>query len=204
MKTVAQNNLGLKRPKNIIICDKINKGISLCYFLRKSERGDPQVPSLFIEKMDIKAKLTEQAEASLLNSSLFLVEVVVSSRNLEKISVIIDGDNGVTIDDCTRISRELSAALDEIDFGTAHYVLEVGTPGLDHPLKLKRQFQKNKGRGLKVIRKDKSIEQGKLIFSDDEKIELKREIKEGNVMIEKDVTIPFEEIEKAFVMVSFK
>ena len=154
--------------------------------------------------MDIKANLTALAEASLPNPHLFLVEVVVSSRNLEKILVIIDGDAGVTIDDCTQISREMSAKLDEMNFGADRYVFEVSTPGLDHPLKLKRQFQKNVGRGLKVHRKDKSIELGKLDTVDDEKIGLKQEIKEGKIIAEKLVLIPFEDIERAFVMVSFK
>ena len=154
--------------------------------------------------MDIKANLTALAEASLSNPNLFLVEVVVSSRNLEKISVIIDGDAGVTIDDCTRISREMSAKLDEMNFGADRYVFEVSTPGLDHPLKLKRQFQKNIGRNLKVHRKDKSIEQGKLDKVDDECIGLKQETKEGKIIIEKEVMIPFVDIERAFVMVSFK
>lgn len=154
--------------------------------------------------MDIKANLTALAEASLPNPHLFLVEVVVSSRNLEKILVIIDGDAGVTIDDCTQISREMSAKLDEMNFGADRYVFEVSTPGLDHPLKLKRQFQKNVGRGLKVHRKDKSIELGKLDTVDDEKIGLKQEIKEGKIIAEKQVLIPFEDIERAFVMVSFK
>ena len=154
--------------------------------------------------MDIKANLTALAEASLSNPNLFLVEVVVSSRNLEKISVIIDGDAGVTIDDCTRISREMSAKLDEMNFGADRYVFEVSTPGLDHPLKLKRQFQKNVGRNLKVHRKDKSIEQGKLDKVDAEHIGLKQETKEGKSIIEKEVMIPFVDIERAFVMVSFK
>ncbi|MEJ0054505.1 MAG: ribosome maturation factor RimP [Bacteroidota bacterium] len=154
--------------------------------------------------MDIKAKLTELAEASLQNPSLFLVEVVASARVGAKISVIIDGDNGVTIDDCTALSRELSQKLDEIEIEAEHYVLEVSTPGLDHPLKLKRQFHKNKGRGLKVHRKDKSIVQGKLAEADEEKIVLKEEIKEGKTIVEKDLVILFEDIERAFVMVSFK
>ena len=154
--------------------------------------------------MDIKANLIKWAEASLSNPNLFLIEVVVSSRNLEKISVIIDGDGGVTIDDCTRISREMSAKLDEMNFGADRYVFEVSTPGLDHPLKLKRQFQKNVGRSLKVHRKDKSIEQGKLDKVDDEYIGLKQETKEGKIIIEKELMIPFVDIERAFVMVSFK
>ena len=146
----------------------------------------------------------ELAEASLLNSGQFLVDVVASSRNISKITVIVDGDEGVTIGDCGLISRELSKKLDDVDFGTDHYVLEVSTPGLDHPLKLKRQFQKNKGRGLKVHRKDKSIVLGKLLSTDGEIITLKQETKEGKVTTENDVIIPFEDIEKAFVMVSFK
>lgn len=148
--------------------------------------------------------MTELAEASLQNPSLFLVEIVASSRNVSKISVIIDGDNGVTIDDCTKLSRELSEKLDEIEIEAEHYVLEVSTPGLDHPLKLNRQFRKNKGRGLKVHRNDKSIALGKLAEVDEEKIVLKEEVKEGKITVEKEIVIPFSDIERAFVMVSFK
>lgn len=154
--------------------------------------------------MDITAKLRELAEASLLDPSQFLVEVVVSNRNLSKITVIIDGDKGISIDDCGRISRGLSEKLDELDFGTDHYVLEVSTPGLDHPLKLKRQFQKNTGRGLKIHLRDKRIIEGKLADVEDEKITVRQQEKEGKMIVEKEVTIAFEEIERAFVVVSFK
>lgn len=153
--------------------------------------------------MDIKGKLTEIA-GLLLNPGQFLVDVTASSKNFSKITVIVDGDTGVTIDDCGRLSRELSKKLDEIDFGLDRYVLEVTTPGLDHPLKLKRQFHKNVGRALKVHHKDKRILLGKLAASDEKKILLKQESKEGKVIIEKEVVLPFEDIEKAFVVVSFK
>lgn len=146
----------------------------------------------------------ELAEASLTNSSQFLVEVVASSRNFSKITVILDGDQGVTIEDCSKVSRELSSRLDEIDLGIEHYVLEVTTPGLDHPLKLKRQFQKNVGRSLKIHMVDKLILQGKLTAADQERIVLNQEVKEGKVILHKELTIPYQEIEKAFVMVSFK
>ena len=133
-----------------------------------------------------------------------MVEVVASAKNLSKITIVIDGDNGVTIDDCSNLSRALSARLDELDFGSNHYVLEVTTPGLDHPLKLKRQFQKNIGRGLKVHRKDKTIILGKLVSTTEESVVLNQEVKEGKVMVGKELAIPFNDIEKAFVMVSFK
>ena len=146
----------------------------------------------------------ELVAKSLLNPGLFLVDVVASSRNLSKITVILDGDQGVTIEDCSQLSRELSKQLDEIDFGTEHYVLEVTTPGLDHPLKLNRQFRKNVGRSLKVHKLDKSIVQGKLSEVDEHQIVLKQEVKTGKAVSEKEITLPFNEIEKAFVMVSFK
>ncbi len=154
--------------------------------------------------MDIKAKLTQLADESLLDQSLFIVDVVASSRNFSKITVIVDGDNGVTIDDIGKISKGLSARLDELDFGTDRYVLEVSTPGLDHPLKLVRQFQKNIGRGLKVHGKDKSIIQGRLSEVSHDGITLKQELKEGKKVTEKEVIIKFEDLERAFVMVSFK
>lgn len=142
--------------------------------------------------------------AEALKPGQFLVEVVASAKNLSKITIVIDGDNGVTIDDCSNLSRALSARLDELDFGSNHYVLEVTTPGLDHPLKLKRQFQKNIGRGLKVHRKDKTIILGKLVSTTEESVVLNQEVKEGKVMVGKELAIPFNDIEKAFVMVSFK
>jgi ribosome maturation factor RimP len=154
--------------------------------------------------MDIRAKLTELAEASLLNSTQFIVDVIASSRNLSKVTVIVDGDLGITIGDCGLISRELAKKLDEIDLGNSNYVLEVSTPGLDHPLRLNRQFQKNIGRGLKVHRKDKSIVLGKLVSVSPGTIQLKMESREGKTVVEHELAIPFDEIEKAFVMVSFK
>jgi ribosome maturation factor RimP len=176
-----------------------------------SKRG-PKSPLFRYQKMDIRAKIAELAEGSLLAGDQFLVDVIVSSRNFSKITVIIDGDHGITIDDCGKISRVLSEKIDELnlDTGASSYVLEVSTPGLDHPLKLRRQFEKNVGRNVKVHRKDKSIVQGKLAAclpagtATGETIVLKEEVKEGKTIIEKEWLIPFDDVERTFVMVSFK
>ncbi len=153
--------------------------------------------------MEIASKLKDLIVETL-KPGHFLVDVVASSKNLSKITIVVDGDNGVTIDDCSELSRSVSAKLDELDFGSTQYVLEVTTPGIDHPLKLNRQYHKNIGRGLKVHCRDKSLIQGKLIRLTDEGIFLGQEIKEGRTTIQKEVPIRFEEIEKAFVTVSFK
>lgn len=172
--------------------------------LRKdSESRGPQSPLFLCKRMDIRSKIADLAGSSL-GSGQFLVDVVASTKNLSKITVIIDGDQGVTIDDCGMLSRLLSTKLDELDFGTSRYVLEVTTPGLDHPLKLRRQFHKNIGRQLKVLRRDKSLLTGKLNESSESHIVLKQEVKEGKTLKETEVPIPFDDIEKAFVVVSFK
>ena len=152
--------------------------------------------------MDLKEKIKEFAEKSLRNASHFLVDVMVSKHKPWKFTVIVDGDQGITIDDCAAVSRALNESLEsEI---SDPYTLEVSTPGLDHPLKLKRQYQKNIGRGLKVVRKDKSIITGSLKQTEEEKIVIETEIGQGKKSELKIIEIPFTEIEKAFVTVSFK
>ena len=157
--------------------------------------------------MELIEKIRDLAQATLNNESLFIVDVIYSLKQgpSKKMVVIVDGDHGVTIDDCTHISRELSKVLDDTNLIEDHYLLEVSTPGLDHPLKLKRQYKKNVGRSLKVHLKDKSIIQGKLVAADEDKITLDQEIKEGKKKTEiKTGEFPYSDIEKAFVLVSFK
>lgn len=152
--------------------------------------------------MEIQAKLADLVVGSL-KKGHFLVDVIASARNLSKITVVIDGDQGVTIDDCSELSRALSAKLDEQDFGQGRYVLEVTTPGLDQPLKLKRQYSKNIGRSLKVHRSDKSILSGKLVRADASGIVLMQEVKEGKIRKESEIEVAFDNIEKAFIVISF-
>jgi ribosome maturation factor RimP len=101
---------------------------------------------LFIQVlMDIAQKIRELAESHLTDASHFVVDVVISKHRPHKVSVFLDGDNGITIDHCSDLSRALSEDLDKLDLIRENYMLEVGTPGLDQPLKLKRQFVKNIG-----------------------------------------------------------
>lgn len=156
--------------------------------------------------MEIAQKIKELAEAQLQDTAHFVVDVILSKYKPYKVTVILDGDKGITIDDCTEVSRKLSEQLDALDLISDNYTLEVGTPGLDQPLKLKRQYAKNVGRDLKVVRKDKSIVQGELIKSDDDKIVVLVTAKEKGAKkpTQTETEIQFNEIEKAIVMVSFK
>src|SRR5688500_1014286 len=109
--------------------------------------------------MDLVDDIWKLVEENL-SPDKFVIEVLISGKKIPKrVLIIIDGDQGVTIDACADLSRVLSKAFDErAYFGEDNYLLEVSTPGLDHPLKLKRQYFKNAGRNLKVVGKTATVE----------------------------------------------
>lgn len=152
--------------------------------------------------MDVAGKIKELAASVLTEEGHFIVDVLYFERQRPaKVMVIVDGDNGVTIDACAELSRKLAALLDEQNIPDNAYVLEVTTPGVDQPLRMKRQYFKNAGRQFKVHLKDKSIVQGKLESVTDEKLTIRQPIDKKESKI---VEVLFDQIEKAFVQVSFK
>ncbi|MBS1486143.1 MAG: ribosome assembly cofactor RimP [Bacteroidetes bacterium] len=159
--------------------------------------------------MDWKEKIKDLAEKCLTDPAHFMVDVVVSKHKPMKFTLIVDGDHGVTIDDCAAISRNLNNALENLV--EDHYTIEVTTPGLDHPLATHRQYVKNTGRQMKIHLTDKKIIHGVLRDVATEKIIIDEEVKAGLPTGKagkkteiKPREIPFTEIEKAFVTVSFK
>jgi ribosome maturation factor RimP len=142
-------------------------------------------------------------EALALNESLYLVDVSISTNN--KIQIVVDGDNGVPLSECIRISRAVDNSLDR---ETEDFSLEVSTPDIAHPLKLKRQYIKNINRILKVKTDDDEIE-GTLQEADDDKIVLTWKAREakplgkGKVTVQKTVTIEYKDIKEARVKILF-
>jgi ribosome maturation factor RimP len=142
-------------------------------------------------------------EALSLNESLYLIELSISVNN--KIQVIVDGDNGVALSECMRISRNINNNLDreEEDFS-----LEVATPDIAHPLIVKRQYIKNLNRILKVETSEEKFE-GTLVEADEDKIVLNWKAREpkpigkGKVTVQKTVTIEYKDIKEAKVKIVF-
>lgn len=154
--------------------------------------------------MELTDEIKKLAETHLKDASHFVVDVIVSLRNNpKKLLVILDGDKGISIDDCAELSRNLSNALDETTLVDGAFVLEVSTPGLDQPLKDRRQYVKNVGRNVKVKTKVNSVE-GKLSNVTENTIEIIQTIGTGKKKEEKAIEVAFEDIEKTFVLVSFK
>ena len=157
-----------------------------------------------MDLQDLSSEIKKVAEPLLTDASHFVVDVIVSLRNNPKrLLVILDGDKGISIDDCAELSRNLSNALDETNLVEGAFVLEVSTPGLDQPLKNRRQYVKNVGRNVRVKTKVNTVE-GKLSQVHENSIELLQQIGTGKKKEEKALEVAFEDIEKTFVLVSFK
>ena len=134
---------------------------------------------------------------------LFLIDLSISEAN--QIRVIIDGDEGVKVQDCIDISRAIEHNLDreEQDFS-----LEVLSAGVTEPLKMVRQYQKNVGRKLKVKTSEENLE-GTLVKADEEALILQWKAREpkpvgkGKVTVQKEAVIPYKDIVEAKVMITF-
>ncbi|MEO5977180.1 MAG: ribosome maturation factor RimP [Chryseolinea sp.] len=153
--------------------------------------------------MELAEEIRKIAEDKLNNPAHFVVDVVVSLRGQQKVIIVLDGDEGITIDNCADLSREISKDLDALTTLKDSYMLEVSTPGLDQPIALKRQYVKNIGRRLKVKLADSTLE-GKLMAVGEDRISVEIALGEGKKKEIKTVEIQFTEIDKSFVLVSFK
>ena len=79
-----------------------------------------------------------------------LVDVEWTNQSGWILRVYIDGPGGVTLDDCTRVSHQLSTTLDVEDLIEARYSLEVSSPGLDRPLRKESDFRRFVGQKAKI------------------------------------------------------
>lgn len=146
------------------------------------------------------------AEDSFPDPDLFIVDVAVSDTPIRpKITVLADGEQGITIDQCATISRRINKRIEE-EFGEEFsYVLEVSSPGLDFPLTQPQQFKRNVGRSLKVKLQDGTEKTGKLDEVTEAGLSMLEEIKKkGKKATYVPVQIPYGEIVKANVVISFK
>lgn len=137
-------------------------------------------------------------------SELFLVEAVVKPGN--KISVFIDKLEGVTIDECADLSRAIEQNLDrEIE----DYELEVSSPGLTQPFKVKQQYFKNVGKEVEIILKSGDKLAAKLLNMNDSEIlieyskKVKKEGKSKPELVKEQKSISYNDIKSTKVLINF-
>lgn len=155
--------------------------------------------------MEFRERVQELVDQYLeTREDLFLIELKISADS--NITVIIDGDQSVSLQDCLDVSRAVEFQLDreEHDFS-----LQVMSPGLSEPLKLPRQFAKNIGRELDVLLNDDTKTQGELKIAGEDSITLELKYRrpklvgKGKEDVVEDRIIPLTEIKKALVVIKF-
>ncbi|MGL2965695.1 ribosome assembly cofactor RimP [Flavobacterium sp. XGLA_31] len=154
--------------------------------------------------MTFKEKVTHLLEEGLQDKpSLFLVDLSISDSY--KITVTLDGDTGVNLQDCIDVSRMIENNLDREE---QDYSLEVASAGVSSPLKLVRQYKKNVGRTVKVKTAAETID-ATLEKATDEGITLfwtarePKKIGKGKETVEHRRELPYSDIKEAIVTIIF-
>lgn len=134
--------------------------------------------------------IIELIEEHIQGSGIFLVDVTVKPGNV--IRVHVDRPEGISIDECVKISRFLNS---ELDRDVEDYSLEVSSPGLGAAFKVRQQYEKNTDRNIEVNFKDGARVNGKLISVSDRGIILKVNKGEEEIL--------FNDIKTAKTIISF-
>ena len=160
--------------------------------------------------MAFKEQIEAFLEPLLEDGKYFIVDIQFKPvRGSQKVLILLDSDEGITIQECADISRQLGDALEAEEVVETAFTLEVSSPGLDQPLRLPRQFRKNVGRDLKVTLNNGEILTGTLVEAKDENIVLqlptpkkKKKVNEEEPNLRPEIAL--ENVAKALVQVSFK
>ena len=136
---------------------------------------------------------------------VFVVDLAISDSVMPKITVTLDGPQGLGIRECATVSRRLNRRLEEHYGEQAQYSLEVTSPGADQPLTDPRQYQRHVGRELALKLADGTEKTGVLTAATPEGVEMEEVVKVKN----KKSTLPaafypFGDIQEATVVISFK
>lgn len=155
--------------------------------------------------MEVLDKIRILLEPMLQNGYFYLVDLSQSGNKQKKVTVLLDTDAGISIDECALISRQLGEAIEAEGLFENPYHLEVSSPGIDSPLSSLRAYQKNLGRHLAIVKTDGDKLQGKLISASPEGIEIQEEVLRGRLKTFKkeNTTLPMALIKTAQVQVSF-
>jgi len=144
---------------------------------KSSKKGTEAFPSsiLYMDGLS-QIRALEQKVETLISSEpgFFLVEVRIKPTN--NVKVFIDADQGISIDKLVQLNRKLYKDIEENNFFPGgDFSLEVSSPGLDEPLKMRRQYLKNIGREVEILMQDGTKKEGKLLSVTDDEVLLEEE-----------------------------
>lgn len=169
------------------------------------KEGNENVPFFFsLMQMETEIQAIEQKLQSLLTGhpTHFLVEVRIKPTN--NIKVFIDADEGVSLSALVEYNRKLYRQIEESGrYPDGNFSLEVSSPGLDEPLKLRRQYKKNIGRYVDVTLQDGTRKEGKLTEATDDGIVIEWEEGKGKKKQSRQESILFDQIKTTKIQIKF-
>jgi ribosome maturation factor RimP len=145
-----------------------------------------------------KNKIATIVEKFLGGTEKFLVEVSVSKGNV--VDVFVEGDDGISINECAQISRYIESNFDR---EREDFELRVSSPGIDKPFKLRRQYGRYIGRGIQLVMNDGQKLQGKLLEYADDKVVLEV-LTDKKKKLTKVQEVPFSAIRQGKPVIAFK
>ena len=121
--------------------------------------------------------IAEVIQPVVVAAGMDLESVRVSAAGRRRLlRVVVDSDQGVSLDDAATISRQLSAALDTVAvMGDFPYTLEVSSPGVDRPLTDPRHWRRAVGRLVQVTVTDAGLISGRVVAADSDGVTLEVE-----------------------------
>ncbi len=126
-------------------------------------------------------------------SGIYLEEVTLTGGSPTILTVIVDSDTHLNLDQVTSVTKEISEVLENLEeLGETPFTLEVSSPGIDRPLTLPRHWRKNHGRLSTIKLHNGQLVKGRIGEYLDEKVKID------------DQEIALADIEKAHIEIEFK
>jgi ribosome maturation factor RimP len=121
----------------------------------------------------LPSHVLELAERAASTHGVEVLELKLRGQGRGRVlSVILDADDPVEADVVERVSKDLSRALDQADPLPGSYTLEVTTPGLGRPLQTARDFRRQRGHEVSIVRGDTPSVRGVVVDADDQAVTL--------------------------------
>lgn len=137
-------------------------------------------------------------------TDIYIVDISISPSN--KITIEIDKPDGIYINDCLEISREVESNLDR---SIEDFELMVSSPGIDQPFKILKQYQKYIGKKVSTKTFNNKKITGVLEDANETQIIISETVKEKipgktkKITVKKEHIIPFNEIKETKLVITF-
>lgn len=182
-----------------------NFGVYLHPKYKMNKRGLRKSP-LYLPEMIAESTIKNLVEEKFKDTDRFIVSIKISANN--RIEILIDGLSNISIKDCIDLSRHIESSLDR---EKEDFELMVSSSGIDEPIFMEKQFIKNIGRKVEILKIDGIKIEGTLlgIINESNTIQIENNRIEKNSKgkkqtITEQITIPLHEIKETKLVLSFK